>query len=69
MLAFMGRPWLGLSVGSLMRITKEGRLRVRGYPGLVSSNSLESRFVGMSSVPVRDKFCHEGGRLPRQWLF
>ena len=25
-LACMGRPWLGLSVGSLMRITKVGRL-------------------------------------------
>ena len=44
-LSFMGRPWLGLSVCSLMRITKEGRLRARGYPGPVSGSSLESWFV------------------------
>ena len=39
-----------------MRITKEGRIRTRGYPGAVSTGSLESKFVDMSSVPVRDSF-------------
>ena len=43
-LACMGGPWLGLSVCSLMRITKEGRLCARGYLGQVSGDSLESRF-------------------------
>ena len=41
-LGCMGRPWLGLPVGSLMLITKEGRLCARGYPGIVRGDSLES---------------------------
>src|SRR4051812_44218368 len=41
---FMGRPWLGLSMGSLMRITKVGRLCAHGYPGPISGGSLESQF-------------------------
>src|SRR4051812_36722427 len=50
-LAFMGRPWLSLSVGSLMRITKEGRLCARGYPGPVSGDTLESQlFIGIPSL-------------------
>src|SRR4051794_33406228 len=44
-LACMGRPWLGLSVGSLMRITKVGRLCARGCPGPVRGDSLESRLL------------------------
>src|SRR3954465_10467014 len=60
MLAFMVRPWLGLSVGSLMRITKVGRLCARGYPGPVNGDSLESQFGYWYPVPVCDKFvCHE----------
>src|SRR3954470_10539646 len=55
-LACMGRPWFGLSLCSLMRITKEGRLCVRGYPGPVSGDSLESRF---GLVPVWENVvCH-----------
>src|SRR4051812_46465797 len=44
-LACMGRPWLGLPVGFLMRITKVGRLRACGYPDQVSDGSIESRLL------------------------
>ena len=67
-LACMGRPWLGLPVGSLMRITKVGRLRARGYPDQVSGGSLESRLL-IWARPRLGQFCHNGGRLPRQWPF
>jgi len=60
-LAFMGRPWLGLSVGSLMRITKGGRLCARGYPGPVRGDSLESRLL-IWAHPRLGLFCHDGGR-------
>src|SRR4051812_31576697 len=53
-LACMGRPWLDLSVRSLIRITKEGRLCARDYPGPVNDDSLESRFGYMDPVPVWD---------------
>src|SRR4051812_30990307 len=59
----MGRPCLGLPVGSLMCITKEGRLCARSYPVPVSGDSLENQFVDMDPFPVRDKFCHDGGRF------
>ena len=55
----MGRPWLGLSVCSLIRITKEGRLCARDYPGPVNGDSLESRFGYMDPVLVWDNVvCH-----------
>src|SRR4051812_36665023 len=61
----MGRPWLGLSVGSLMRITKVGRLCACGYPGLVSSDSLESRLCYWDPVPDWGKVYRPcDGRLP-----
>src|SRR3954471_21953489 len=66
-LACMGRPWLGLSVGSLMRITQVGRLCVRGYSGPVSGDSLESRFVYVELRPRLGPFCHDGVRLPQCW--
>src|SRR3954468_11433661 len=52
--ACMGKLGLGLPVGSLMCITKEGRLSARGYPVLVSGDSLESQFDDMDPVPVWD---------------
>ena len=60
--ACFGRPWLGLPVGSLMRITKEGRLCARGYPDQVSGDSLESRLL-IWAPPRLGKFCHEGGHF------
>src|SRR4051812_23288676 len=74
-LACMGRPWLSLPVGSLMRITKVGRLCVRGYPDQVSGDSLESRLLiwgrphlglfatTMAVLPRWWSFCHDGGRF------
>src|SRR3954470_6692235 len=61
-LAFMGRPWLGLSVGSLIRITKVGRLCARGYPDQVSGDSLESRLL-IWARPHLGPFCHDGGHF------
>ena len=69
-LACMGRPWLGLSVCSLMRITNVGRLCACDYPGPVNGDSLESRFgyIELSPrlgqlYPVWDNVvCHDGGR-------
>src|SRR4051812_46730217 len=64
-LACTGRPWLSLSVGSLMRITKEGRLRACGYPGPVSGGNLESRLCYWDPVPDWDKIYGPcDGRLP-----
>lgn len=49
MLACIGRPWLGLPVGSLMHITKVGRLCACGYPGPISGDSLENQlFIAQS---------------------
>ena len=81
-LAFMGRPWLGLSVCSLMRITKVGRLCARGYPDQVSGDSLESRLdyvelrprLGQMLLTMRWSFamrwqvCLEDTGLPKAWL-
>ena len=80
-LTYMGRPWLGLSVCSLMRITKEGRLCARSYPGQVSGDSLESQFgyIGASSpfgtslfattvVAMRWQVCLEDPGLPYAWF-
>src|SRR3954464_12099495 len=64
-LACMGRPWLGLSVCSLMRITKVGRLCTRGYPGPVRGDSLESWFYYWDPFHARDKVYGPcDGRLP-----
>ena len=41
-----------------MRITKEGRLCAAVAFGWVNGDSLDSQFVDMSSVPVRDSICH-----------
>ena len=46
-LAYMGRPWLGLSVCSFMRITKEGRLCTH-YPDQIGGDNLESRFIDLA---------------------
>ena len=68
-LACMGRPWLGLSVGSLIRITNVGRLCARGYPDQVSGDSLESQFGCCAQSPFGTSMfchevavCHDGGR-------
>ena len=67
-LACTGRPWLGLSVRSFIRLTKEGRLCARDYPSPVNGNSLERWFGYWDPVPVWDRFvCHDGGRLPQWW--
>src|ERR1041385_6370996 len=68
-LACMGRSWHGLSVCSLMCISKEGRLCARGYPGQVSGDSLESQFFYMDTFPISDKYCHNGGRFATRWPF
>ena len=56
-LACMGRPWLGLSVGSLIRITNVGRLCTRDYPDPVNGDSLESRFGYMELRPRLGQVC------------
>src|SRR4051812_39510742 len=61
----MGRPWICLSVCSLIRITNEGRLRTRGYPSPLSGGSIESRLCYWDPVPDWDKFYGPcDGRLP-----
>ena len=50
-LACMGRPWLGLSVCSLMRITNKGRLCAR-YPDQVGGDNLEIQSCYYPGVPV-----------------
>ena len=57
--ACMGRPWLGLSVGSLMRITKVGRLCARGYPCPVRGDSLESRLLIWAHPRLGQVIYHE----------
>src|SRR4051812_4725237 len=58
-LACMGRRWLGRPVGSLMFITKVGRLCARGYLSPVRDDSLVIRLLIWSRPRLGQVICHE----------